>query len=55
MVVIDGLSRMIGEAKRSGAIEGVQVSRSHSLSHILFVNDVVLFGGSNYCEWAPFS
>jgi len=54
ILVMDGLSRMIGAAKLSGSLQGVKVSQTHHLNHILFVDDVLLFGGVTLEEWTCF-
>ena len=43
LLVADGLSRLILEAKREGNIAGVKVLRMEEVTHTLFVDDVLLF------------
>lgn len=54
LIVIDGLSCLIGDAKSRCLIHGVRVSETRYLSHILFVDDVLLFGGGHWREWRVF-
>lgn len=54
LIVIYGLSRLIGDAKDRCKIRGVRVSDSYFLLHILFVDDVLLFGGGHWKEWKYF-
>jgi len=54
LLVINGLSRLIGEAKQNGSLRGVKVSHSQILTHILFVDDVLLFSGNSRNDWACF-
>jgi len=51
LLIIDGLSRSISIAKDRGDIKGVCISHNLSITHLLFVDDVLLFG--NHCarEW----
>jgi len=51
---MDGLSRLIASSKRQNAIRGVRVSPHQYLSHVLFVDDVLLFGGNTMEEWLCF-
>jgi hypothetical protein len=44
LLITEGLSRAVKEFKREGAIKRIKVGRSLSLSHLLFVDDVILFG-----------
>ena len=44
ILVIEGLSLLIEEAKRTGKIKGIKISSKLSLTHLLFVHDVILFG-----------
>ena len=43
LLVVDGLSKLIGKAKRVGAIRGIRVVGSVFLSHQLVVDDILLF------------
>jgi len=54
ILIIDGLSRSIQAAKDRGDIQGVKVSRNHSLTHLMFVDDVLLFGLLLVNEWHCF-
>jgi hypothetical protein len=42
--VVEGLHRAIKECKREGTIRGIKVGKSLFPSHLLFVDDVILFG-----------
>lgn len=42
---IEGLSHMIKKAKDECKIKGVKISASIFITHLLFVDDVLLFGG----------
>jgi len=54
ILVMDGLSRLINVQKELSTIRGVRVSANHHLSHVLFVDDVLLFGGNTLEEWECF-
>ena len=45
---------MIEDAKRIGKIKGIKISSNFSLTHLLFVDDVILFGLGSYEEWEVF-
>ena len=45
---------MIEDAKRNGKIKGIKISSQLSLTHLLFVDDVILFGLGTFEEWLAF-
>jgi len=51
ILVMDGLSRLICSAKQNGFLRGIQVSPKRSMTHVLFVDDVLLFGVASEEEW----
>ena len=54
ILVIEGLSLLIEDAKRNGKIKGIKISSHLFLTHLLFVDDVILFGLGTYEEWIAF-
>ena len=42
--MIEGLNRLINQAKVENNIKGIPFTRSFSISHLDFVDDVLLFG-----------
>ena len=52
--MIEGLSLLIEDARRRGLVKGIKISKDLSLSHLLFVDDVILFGLGTCEEWAAF-
>ena len=54
ILVIEGLSLLINDAKRCGRIKGIKISASLTLTHLLFVDDVVLFGLGTFEDWVAF-
>ena len=44
LLVIEGIDLLIKDAQRKGKIKGIKVSSLLAVSHLLFVDDVVLFG-----------
>ena len=51
LLVIKGLGILLNNAKDEGLIKGIKVVGSISLSHTLFVDDVMIFGKGIYDEW----
>ena len=54
IMVIEGLSLLIRDAKAKGKIQGIKISDSLYLTHLLFVDDVILFGMGTVVEWMAF-
>ena len=54
ILVIEGLSLLIADARRNGLIRGIQISSSLALTHLMFVDDVILLGEGTLQEWAAF-
>ena len=54
ILVIEGLSLVIREARSSGLIRGIKISPSLTLSHLLFVDDVILMGSGTLLDWSAF-
>ena len=50
-MIIESLSLLIRNVVQRGAISGVKVSPSLNLTHLLFVDDVILFGLGTLGEW----
>ena len=42
ILVIEGLNLMIADAKNHGLIKGIKISPHFALTHLLFVDDVIL-------------
>ena len=54
ILVIEGLSILIEDAKRNGKIKGIKILSQLFLTHLLFVDDVILFGLGTFEEWIAF-
>lgn len=54
LLVVEGLSKLIGQAKEEGRLNGVKVVACVSLTHLLFVDDVFLLGAITLVEWQTF-
>ena len=50
IVVIEGLSLLIEDARNNRRIKGISISPQLSLTHLLFVDDVILFGSGTIEE-----
>ena len=54
ILVIEGLSLLIKDAQNNGKIMGINISFQLSFTHLLFVDDVILFGSGTFEEWVAF-
>lgn len=51
LLVIEGFSLLMGDARDIMVIKGVKISKGISISHLLFVDDVIFFGAASVDEW----
>ena len=54
ILVIEGLSLLIKDARENGLIRGIKISSALALTHLLFVDDVILLGTGTLHEWMAF-
>lgn len=54
ILVIEELGLLIDDAQRNGKIKGIKISPQLSLTHLLFVDDVIMFGFGIFEERAAF-
>lgn len=54
LLIAESLSRLLHQARSEGSIKGVKVTDHVVLTHLLFVNDVLLFSESTVQEWRTF-
>lgn len=54
LLIVEGLSLLIHRDKRLGMIKGLKLSSMLSITHNLFVDDVVMFGYASFSEWRHF-
>lgn len=54
ILVIESLSLIISDAHRKGHIKGIQLSSRLGITHLFFVDDVILFGLGTVDEWLAF-
>lgn len=52
LLVIEGLNIILNRAKMAGRITGIKVSKHHFITHLLFVDYVLLFGIGKIDEWS---
>jgi len=50
LLVVEGLSRALTQGKTIGELSGIKVSQNLSLTHLLFVDDFLLFSGRSRKE-----
>jgi len=51
LLIVEGLSRILLKLIEDGKIEGVLVATGIRHTHLLFVDDVILFGKGTLLEW----
>ena len=49
---MEGLSLLISDAKDKGIVTGIDFSPTFLLTHLFFVDDVILFGKGSLEEWS---
>ena len=54
ILVIESLSRIIMDAQQKGLIKGFQYAPDLTITHLLFVDDVILIGISTIGEWSAY-
>ena len=54
ILIIESLSKIILDAQQKGLIKVFQYSHDLSITHFLFVDDVLLFGIAIVSEWKAF-
>ena len=54
LLVIEGLSRLLGDAKSKGKIKAINLSSIFSITHLLSVDDMVLFEIGSLKEWEAY-
>jgi hypothetical protein len=52
--VIKGFNRAIKDQVRENNIERIDVERGLNITHLMFVDDIILFGSWNFSEWESF-
>ena len=54
ILVIEWLSLLIDDARDHGLIKGIKISSTLALTHLLFLDDVILLGTGTLSEWMAF-
>eukprot|EP00253_Pinus_taeda_P010347 PITA_10347 len=54
LLVAEGLSRLIHSARRSNKIKGIEVAINLYISHLLFVDDILIFSNGSHNELKEF-
>lgn len=47
LLAADGISRLIHEAKSQGLLKGIEVAPNFLVTHLLFVDDIILFSNGS--------
>lgn len=51
LLIIEGLSLLIGKARNEKTFNGVKIIRDLSITHLLFVDEAVMFGSDSVEDW----
>jgi hypothetical protein len=43
LLIVEGLSRLLKEALENGSFKGVIIGQSYNITHLLFVDDILIF------------
>ena len=54
ILVIEGLSLLIADAREHGLIKGIKITLALALIHLLFFDDVILMGSGTLSDWMAF-
>eukprot|EP00253_Pinus_taeda_P008879 PITA_08879 len=54
LLVAEGLSRLIHKARREEKVKGIEVAINLYITHLLFVDDILIFTNGNYNELKEF-
>eukprot|EP00253_Pinus_taeda_P009579 PITA_09579 len=54
LLVAEGLSRLIHKARRTDKIKGIEVAINLFITHLLFVDDILIFSNGSYNELKEF-
>ena len=54
ILIIESLSRIVMNAQHKGHIKGFQYSSNMSITHLLFIDDVILFSIGTINEWIAY-
>eukprot|EP00253_Pinus_taeda_P009549 PITA_09549 len=50
LLVVEGLSQLIHKARREGKVKGIEVATNLFISHLLFVDDILIFTNTKHIE-----
>jgi hypothetical protein len=51
LLIVEGLSRLLKKLVEEDKIKGVAVAKGIRITHLLFVDDIILFGRGSLTEW----
>jgi hypothetical protein len=54
LLVVEGLSRLLKKACTEGSFKGIKVATGIIISHLFFVDDVLILGSGNHEDWVAF-
>ena len=55
LLAIEGLSRLLQQTKADGRIKGIKISRDLFLTHLMFIDDIMILGSGSISEWSVIS
>jgi len=55
LLMIEGLNKMISDGKEEGSLHGINISLALAITHLQFVDDIVIFGSYSISDWQSLS
>jgi hypothetical protein len=55
LLIVEGLSRILKKLMKEDKIKGILVVKEIRITHLIFVDDIILFGRGNLIEWGVFN
>lgn len=55
LLVIEVLSKLIQSRRSEGRLRGINISNSKVITHLFFVDDILIFGFGSVGEWKEYN